>query len=296
MKKINLLFISTLIIFISCENNFEEENSIINKPLLKSESRYSAKDNTSQNSKLMNPPVEINFNWGIDSFNSGCTTELLDYQFKLYTYYGVYGSIPRYYNGYNVRGYGKPFHAMYYNSLILNAKNKVLVTYNPRRGIYQYRNDSSGSAISIEYPFQANKTYEIIVENYFHDRREVYDNVTSDGYPTLYVEMRESGIITGRENACGENSLCNFSTQSNAYIYRKKVSLDSPANMVRNFVYKFSPIESKNAILISLHPNINYSGVGAIPINMFNMALHKVIITELPFDPSINVGGGPRGS
>jgi hypothetical protein len=65
----------------------------------------------------------IHFDYGVTAMNSGCTIQNIG-SGGPYTYTGVYGPIAQpQEDGYLVRGYGKPIHAQYYNSLILKAKN-----------------------------------------------------------------------------------------------------------------------------------------------------------------------------
>lgn len=113
-------------------------------------------------SKTETNSVTINFNYGITDYpNSGCTDERYDgHTGKNYTV-GIYGPNPVNRDGFLVRGYGKPYHNFQYNALFLHASNKGYTT-SATRGVLINDNSSKTSAISIEYPFKSNVSYEIL--------------------------------------------------------------------------------------------------------------------------------------
>lgn len=230
--------------------------------------------------------VTINFNYGITDYpNSGCTDERYDkYTGKNYTV-GVYGPNPVNRDGFLVRGYGKPYHNFAYNTLFLQASNKGYTTLTTR-GLLLNDNLSKTSAISIEYPFKANVSYDIEVKTYFRDNRYLIDNVHSSGFPSLYAHLRDTGIIAEGEAGCKDN-LIPIVTEQN---YIKPYTLDSPALITRNIIFKFSPLQAKNALIFALNPTQGGRGTDVkIPTNSYTMALYSVKITEKPFDPSLNI-------
>lgn len=251
--------------------------------------------NRKNSSKILGQTI-INFNYGITDYpNSGCTDERYDHNSASFYTVGVYGPNPVNRDGFLVRGYGRPYHNFYYNTLVLNASNKgrtVLI-----RGQNYNDNLSKGSAISIEYNFKANVSYDIEVETYFRDNRYLLDKVYSSGFPTLHAQLKDSGIIIEGDAACN-NDLVRLATEFN---YIKSYTLDSQSAIIRTVTFKFSPLQAKNAVVFALQPAQGARAIDAkIPINNFTMGLYSVKINEKTFDPSYNEippsRGGGRGN
>lgn len=247
-------------------------------------------------SKTSQQSVNMNFGYGIaDNTKSGCTITRYMQSGKIYeTDAGVYGSNPAPQNdGYLVRGYGVPHQNPYYGALALFVGNRGIKTTN-RRGIY-HDNISNGSAISIEYSFKANVTYEISIKATFHDNRKSIDNTYSSGYPTLFVQLKDNGIISARshrtqtQDPCDREGVIDLDEYANQN-YTRSYTHDSRIEAQKNLVFNFSPTEEKKALLISLHPTIGIPGYETpIPTNSYTMILPLITITEKPFDPSLNV-------
>lgn len=259
--------------------------------------------------KTTGESVLLNFNYGIvDYTKSGCTIKRYNDGNSYYTDSGVYGPIPYNYDGYLIRGFGTPYHNYYYNSLVLHASNKGMKSTD-RTGKIWHDNNNNGSAISIEYPFKENVTYEISIETVFYDNRYIAEKVHSNGYPTLYAQLKDDGIIVSPDiNSCGDNGINNiygyYMSGYDSYLtnYTRSYTLDSRAIIQRTLVFKFSPTEKKNALVFSLHPSTSTPGYGApISTNNYTMALPIVNITEKTFDPSLNIeiktpDSGDRGN
>ncbi|WP_264536849.1 hypothetical protein [Flavobacterium sp. N1736] len=245
-------------------------------------------------SKTSEQSVSLNFAYGIyDPTNSGCTIKKYNGNKEYYTDAGVYGPNPYpQANGYLVRGYGRAHQNLYYGSLVLFVDNKVKKT-NTRRGIVD-GNDESGSAISIEYPFKPNITYEISIKATFYDNRYLVDKVFSSGFPTVFVQLKNDGIITLPNIRNYNQDFCDgkgiISLEAENYVnYTRSYKLESQGAIQRTLVFKFSPTEEKKALLISVHPAKGEAGYGTIPINNYTMVMPLVKITEKPFDPALNV-------
>lgn len=286
-KTKKILFLITAFIVISCENdetNFNTSNNVTTSIIKK---KMTENESTAKMSAT-SFPINIHFDYGITETNGGCSIN-------------CYGPIPQIQEqGFIVRGYGQPKHNASYNSLVLRAQNKGIVYYSPIEG--QLINDNSPyeSAISIEYPFQAYLTYEIRVKTFFFDNRKNIDNVYSSGFPTLHVCLRDDATIPGENPCLADGQLGRWITE-NGYIYNKSITLDSHALISRTFVYNFSPITSKSALLLRLEPYTNPNrGPGVpIPLNDYTMSLPLITVIAKPFDPSHNVpprggSGGPR--
>ncbi len=242
---------------------------------------------TNLTSKSEENSITINFNYGIADYpNSGCTDEKYDGNSGKNYIVGVYGPNPVNRSGFLVRGYGKPNHNYYYNSLILKASNKSIKFEEQRTGRIINSNLSTISAISIEYPFKANITYEITVKTFFNDNRKLVENVHSSGFPTLTAALQDSGILFGGIATC-ENSFRPIGITAN---YTKDYTLEDNIIKDRTLTYKFSPTEVKNALSFTLIPHTGGRGVDIpIPANDYTMLLKSVTITEKPFDPSLNI-------
>lgn len=238
-------------------------------------------------SKTSQESVTLNFNYGIEgSTKSGCTIKRYDDNKSYYTDYGVYGPTPYNKNGYLIRGYGSPHHNFDYNSLILQTSNKGIKHEEQRTDRIINQNLSTISAISIEYPFKANVTYEISIKTLFKDNRKMINNVQSSGFPTLSAALQDSGILFGGITTC-EKSYRQIGVTVN---YLKSYTLGDNVLNDKIITYKFSPTEVKNALSFTLTPHTGGRGVNVpIPTNSYTMALKSVTITEKPFDPSLNI-------
>jgi len=239
----------------------------------------------------------INFNYGLAGpTNSGCTIN--KYVQSKGSYYttdaGVYGFNPSPQdNGYLVRGFSLPHHNQYYNSLVLFANNRG-VTKSSRGSIYN-DNISRGAAISIEYPFKANVTYEISILSYFVDNKQIVDKKNSEGFPTLHAQLKDSGILINGPSSCETEGIFRI-IESNPNNL-KSYTLENNMQVQRTIVFKFSPIEQKNALLLALHPTTSEQrGPDVkIPTNSYTMVLKNITIVEKAFDPSLNTEISGRG-
>lgn len=329
MRKISICLLLTFI-FTSCDNREEvptksqadtnaKQLYIINgdieyyreitdgskpgKPIFIYDIPEKTKEDTTKmaTSKTSEESVSINFGYGIGNpTNSGCTIKKYNNGNSYYTDAGVYGSNPYTYpypetTSYLVRGYGLPHLNTYYGSLIMFVSNKGKKIQN-RYGIF-HENDESGSAISIEYPFKANITYEISLKVTFYDNRYLIDKVYSDGYPTIYVQLKNDGIIeipyvrSQTQDPCATEGINSLNELAFDYVnYTRSYTPDSRAVIQRTLNFKFSPTEEKKALLISLHPAKSEPGYGApISTNNYTMVMPLVKITEEPFDPTLNI-------
>lgn len=252
-------------------------------------------------SKTAEQSTLLNFNYGYyDYTNSGCTIKKYkNGTEEFYTDAGVYGPNPYPQpDGYLVRGYGKPHHNSYYGSLVLFVSNKEGKRTDRGNRVTSY-NINAGSAVSIEYPFKANVSYEINLTVIFHDNRYLVDKKFSDGFPTVYAQLKDDGIIPlpnlrninldpcVREGVIGLDAT-DYINNTRSY------TLDSRGQIEKYINFKFSPTKEKKALLISLHPKIaTFDNNSPFPINNYTMVLPYIKITEKPFDPSINVESPP---
>ncbi|WP_338840804.1 hypothetical protein [Flavobacterium ginsenosidimutans] len=271
------------------------------KPILVYDIPEKTKDNANSKNKTYKTSehtVSINFGYPpTHPSNSGCTVKRYNNGNSYYTDSGVYGINPYPYptsegKSCLVRGFGTPHHNLYYGSLILFVSNKEEKRTDIRSRVTSH-NDNQGSAISIEYPFKANVSYEINLTVIFYDNRYLIDKKFSDGFPTVYAQLKDDGIITPpylrniNLDPCVKDGVIGLDATD--YVNNtRSFTLDSRGQIERYINFKFSPTKEKKALLISLHPKIS-DGLSAIPINDYTMALPIIKITEKPFDPSLNV-------
>ncbi|WP_264551666.1 hypothetical protein [Flavobacterium sp. N2038] len=326
MRKISS-FLILIFIITSCDNKEEltSNNQTLNNPtqtyIINGDIKYESEitdgskpkkpilvyhipkitnDSEKLTGKTSEQSVILNFMGGIsETTNSGCTIDV--YSEYLENHYttdkGVYGHnpFPLYprTNEYLIRGYGKPHQNFYYNALVMNASNKGIKRTVSRNNIPVNDNSSKISAISIEYPFKANITYEISLKTFFNDNRKMIDNIQSNGFPILSASLEDTGILFGGITSC-ENDLKYSATNQN---YMRSYTLEDNMAKERIITYKFSPTEVKNALSIMLLPTRGERGTDQkIPTSDYTMVLLTVTIIEKPFDPSINVirNGGRR--
>jgi hypothetical protein len=252
------------------------------------------KDDANNNaiSKSFEQSTTINFNYGIAGpTKSGCKFSKYNQSSGTHTDTdaGVYGYNPApQENGYLVRGFSQPHHNYYYNALVLMVENRGYQFVDSRSGKIYNDNLSRGAAISIEYPFKANVTYEISLLTYFNDNQQLIYKINSNGFPTLHVQLKDNGILMDGEGACDTNRVYRIIESNPNYL--KSYALENNIKMERTLIFKFSPTESKNALVLALHPVTGERGVDTkIPTNSYTMVLRHVTITEKQFDSSIIV-------
>lgn len=291
------------------EHYFEiTDGSKLKKPILVYDTLEKTNDiNGNIISKTFEQSTFLNFHYGVAaSTKSGCTVTRYMESGKTYeTDAGVYGPNPApQNNGYLVRGYGVPHQNTYYGALVLMAANKG-AKRNTERGVW-HENANRGAAISIEYPFKKNITYEIKIKTKFHDNLYSINKIRSSGYPTLYVQLKDDPIITSQnlrnqnQDPCKKEDLNDVGRYGSIDNYKKSYSPDSNIETIKDVTFQFSPIDEKKALVLSLHPTIGIEGYGLpIPTNSFTLILLSVTITEKPFDTSLNIPSpnipSPRG-
>lgn len=270
-----LLFL-IICVFTSCESEsvvFSEINNTMQEP--RSET-FQPEENyygvTSTNSTTI-----INFDYGITAMDGGCEYFVVTTQ-TVYWDENAYGPDSVTVSGHAVRGYGGPKHNYggYSNCLVMRAKQEfVPSTSGKSRG----EMEGFGMALSIEYPFEAYKSYEIIIKGRFVD-------INSSIPPTLYCELKNSGIIPVN-NPCGTDEFVPLGADYNGvydlyYKYLRKITPDDGSfGTEASYSRSFSPTESKNALLLSLRPPRGQVTSGAIWVR-------TVTIKEKTFDPSLN--------
>ncbi|MDQ1163578.1 hypothetical protein QE422_003946 [Chryseobacterium sp. SORGH_AS 447] len=172
MKK-TLLVLLSIFTLLNCATN-DIINEVDNSSILQSnqQTTYLAKE-AAKGVGFDHVIVDLSFTDGVKNDNGGCTfkyiaSTAIDSDILELT--SCFGPNPIYQNNYLVRGYGKPRRAMYGENwwgVLLEATNKGKTVIN--RGVSELINDDTSKAISIEYPFEKNATYQVILTTEIKD-------------------------------------------------------------------------------------------------------------------------------
>jgi hypothetical protein len=296
MKKISFLLICSFIASCSTSDlsNIQEEEptQTINK-----ESKTLQKGLLSKTGSVV---MDLTFSKGLNPANGGCTFKVLHSNGSgSYDSTNSFGPNPISYHGYFVRGYGNPrTDAFYYEGVELNAKNKGKYILN--RGNQELVNDPISNAISIEFPFQANVTYEIILSTYIKDiissikndpyntpMDDDYDVDESEAFPIIVAELRDTPEIPG-DNPCAERPMAGspFISSPNYYKELKAEYSKPPSYEYKDFVFYFSTKEQKNGLIIYFYPEITGRNPSHVPESDYTLDIKNIKVIEKPFDPA----------
>ncbi len=225
----------------------------------------------------------------------GCSFEAGYSIDNIYTSTAAFGPNPLIFFGYTIRGYGMPrTDGFLWKGIRFNSENRpktVLNTYGQSR----ITNDPTSSAIAIDFPFEANATYEIVLKTYiidyifelknaqYHsDEKESYKIDKSQAFPTVALELKDSSEIPGAD-PCASRPLVGNSFISANYYKRQKAEIPyKPYNQQKTFIFNFSTLENKNALLIYFLPEIS----DQVFQSKFRMSLAGIKVIKKPFDPS----------
>lgn len=206
-----------------------------------------------------------------------------------------FGPIPLQFFGYTIRGYGKPrTHYSYWNGILMNSGNTPKTVIN--RGKSLITNDPLSTALSIEFPFQANLTYEIALNFTIRDNIE-YDSANpsagiaaseySEGNPTIAVELKDTPEIPG-DSPCSGRPVVGMSLSSANYY--KSLKLDGTYKHTKTVKFNFSTTAAKNAFLIYFLPELSENRASDYVPNSWHFGyITKIKITQKPYDPQYYV-------
>ncbi|WP_126653408.1 hypothetical protein [Chryseobacterium aureum] len=231
----------------------------------------------------------------------GCSFKVGHSVDNIYTSTAAFGSNPLSFFGYTFRGYGKPrTDGFDWKGIRFQAGNRPKTILD--RGQPHLVNDPFESAISIEFPFESNVTYEITLQTFIEDfiyteQHDQYDQnddyhglQQSQGFPTVRVELANNPAIIG-DNPCGARPVTGNGLVSANYNKKQKAEITvPPSSKQKTFVFNFSTQETKNAIIIYYLPE--YGSNPFIPENSYNMFLTGIKIIKKPYDPTHYIQGG----
>lgn len=293
MKKI-ILTLSFMLTLLSCATNdiISEQNE--NIPLLQSTKAASNLDKSSVTSKTITTVMDLEIPAGYQASNGGCTNTATG---------NAYGPSALGLYGYMVRGYGKPRRYPEYQGIELKTGNRPQTT---TYGSNSYLiDDAYESAISIEFPFLANLTYEIIIETNVEDfiykeQHDQYDQnddyhglEKSQAFPTLALELSDNAEIQGN-NPCGARPRIGNMFVDHNYFKKQKIEITVPPSYEqKTLTYSFSTTNSKNAFKIYFFPEKSDAYTHFVPESSYNIRITRIKIIEKPFDPSLIITTPP---
>ncbi|MEG0928356.1 hypothetical protein [Chryseobacterium sp.] len=224
---------------------------------------------------------------------------------NLYTSTAAFGPNPLTFFGHIFRGFGKPRTDEFnWKGIRFRSGNRPKTIIN--RGQPTLVDDPFENALSIEFSFQANATYEItldtIIEDFIyteqHDQYDQYDDYhglqQSQAFPTLALELKDTPIIPGNNPCGGRPNIGRFFTSP--YFKKQKAEITAtPSYEQKTFVFKFSITEVQNALIIYFLPEHSGTTPQYIPESSFNMFLRNIKIVQKPFEQPSNPNPCPSG-
>lgn len=295
MKK-KLLALSSIIL-ISCGSNndllnSQDENQ--NSKILEKNSLIKSNASTLTN-KTETVVMNMSFINKIQPPDGGCTVINFDNQANPHYTTAAFGPNPISYYGRLMRGYGGP--RMYYlnwQGLRLLAKNKPKTIVS--RGQSLQVDNPFENAISIEFPFESNLTYEITIStsiwddiyrakhDEFSGNDHLYNVNQSEGFPTVAVELSSSPQISGNDPCAERPVVGNGLVAANYYKKQKAEITVPPSYEKKTFIFNFSVTDPKNALILYFLPHKSENQ--HIPENDFTMFIGNIKIVQKPFDPT----------
>ncbi|WP_223558281.1 hypothetical protein [Chryseobacterium lathyri] len=294
MKK-SLLVLSSLIL-VSCGGNdllnSQEEiqtSKIVDKQILTQPNTNSLENKT----EIV--VMDLNFLNKAQPQNGGCTVTNIDNKAVPHETTAAFGPNPLSYFGYQIRGYGAP--RMYWgvwNGLRFESKNESKTIIN--RGRTMLINNPLSNAISIEFPFQQNFTYEITIDasitdeiylakhDEFRGNDDLYQANQSEAFSTVAIELTNSPQIRGAD-PCAKypaRAVVNTSFVSSYYKKQKAEITTPPSYENKTFVFKFSMKEAQSALILYFLPGL--SETQSIPESSFSMYIGNIKIVQKPFE------------
>lgn len=297
MKK-KLLALSSILFIFSCATSDiiseQNENSLEKQNLKKSNLKFSIANKSIATTTVMDLNLD---KFLIQPSNGGCSFNVLGVTGNSYVSTAAFGPTPISFFNYIVRGYGKPKTSMTdWKGIRFLAGNQPKTVIN--RGQQILVDDPFENAISIEFPFQANTTYEItlntvIQDNIYKEQHDQYDQNNnyhglqkSQEFPTIALELANAPEISGN-NPCGGRPVLGNGLVSANYFKRQKAEITVPPSYEqKTFIFNFSITENKSALLFYFLPGKSGSVPQYIPESSFSMFLKNLKIVQKPFDPT----------
>ncbi|VFA43423.1 hypothetical protein [Chryseobacterium indologenes] len=310
MKK--TLFILSSVLFIGCASSndlvySQDDNKYLspnlNDSALRSEAMSLSASNTSE---LV--VMDLSFTTGTLNRDGGCTfQDLIRPEGNWFESTACYGPIPLEQNGYMIRGYGKPRRGQSHNNfkgVLLETENKPIRIENQSL----FMDYATSNVLSIEFPFQANKTYQIILTTEMTDiiyniKNDPYSTPMDDDYdinqsqslPIVGVELSLTPEIPG-SYPCSDRPLNIPVIFDKNYYKTEQPLLFTRVNENKNIVFIFSTTEARNGLIIYFFPELAKERTSSyVPQSKYRMDLKNVKIIQKPFDPFFFIKTNPIG-
>ncbi|PRA95691.1 hypothetical protein CQ046_21895 [Chryseobacterium sp. MYb7] len=231
----------------------------------------------------------------IQPSGGGCSFETGYNIDNIYTSTAAFGPNPLTFFGYTIRGYGMPrTDGFLWKGIRLQAENIPATVFS--RGQSRLVNNLFENALSIEFPFEPNATYEITLKSFIEDiiRTEKHDQYRlnddnhnpqqSEAFPIVAVELANVPEIIGNDPCAKRPVLNNRFVSANYYKTQKAEIVVPPSSQQKTFVFNFSTTEAKNAFILYYLPERGSDPY--IPESFFGMHLTGIRIIKKPFDPT----------
>lgn len=284
MKK-KLISIS-IIFLIGCSANndtlLQEQNELLqSKDELVELENIIASENSAANKGGETLIMDLTFSSGVNPSNGGCTFRDINYNgTHTFETTAAFGPNPLLYKGYTIRGYGQPRTTQYVNGLVMGAKNdgKKVIS----RGQEFLQNNPHSTAVSIEHPFEANKTYEIAIRYTVKDMISFisHGDESSESSPTIGIQLRDSPEIPGND-PCAERPVVGYVLTSGNYYRSVKGNAN---NISTTSTFNFSTTGTKNGLIIYFLPELTERNPSYVPKSHHALYIGNIKITQKSFD------------
>ncbi|MFN4363481.1 hypothetical protein [Chryseobacterium hispalense] len=301
MKK-TLLALSCLLFLSNCATNdiINEDNDFT--ILQSSKTKSNLAKETGKGVEFDHVVIDLSFTDGTKNNNGGCTFKYIasaSIDSNILESTACFGPNPIYQNNYLIRGYGKPRRPMYGENwwgVLLEAANKGKIVIN--RGQTELINDDTSKAISIEYTFEKNATYQVIltteIKDYiyitkndiYNSNDDIFDIDQSEAFPTIVVELKSTPDIAGNDPCSDRPTVPDVFTSEPNYYKKQKAEINNRFKEQKEFVYNFSTLESRNGLLIYFLPEKAERNPSHVPQSDFRMDLKHVKVIKKAYDPA----------
>lgn len=294
MKKQLLVLSSFLLISCGGSDLLNSQEEVQTSKILDKNSLAQSKLSSLTN-KTETVVMDIPFVGKAQPSGGGCTVINIDNQATPHETTAAFGPNPISYYGRLIRGYGGPrMYWPYWPGLLLRAKNKPKTIIS--RGQSLQVDNPFENAISIEFPFESNLTYEITIStsvwdevyrakhDEFSGNNHLYNVNQSEGFPTVAVELSSSPQISGNDPCAERPVVGNGLASANYYKKQKAEMTTSPSYEKKTFIFNFSITNPKSALLLYFLPQKSENQY--IPENDFDMYIENIKIVQKPFDPT----------
>lgn len=259
---------------------------------------------TTQSTDIINLPfTSLALNDGID--DGGCEYQrviAIGDGAEIRTFRNAFGPKPINKYGFNIRGYGAVRYPLVMerkqgDGLVFEAYNKPGEIWSPRQNQFFKRDDPQSNAISIEYPFEGNFTYEVRMEIFLVDKL-VRNNSSSPLTPFSVRQSQGSAHLFAYldnnpefpASSCKGNTKLTFLIRSDIkhVYYKERIFNNSDNQKPFELVFNFSPLEARSALKIGLIVDSSENQQLKTLESYYYMNFKSLKVTKKTFNPRYN--------